>query len=873
MGADESEGWKKTQVDRYLSGHSGSAPSSRELRESLRGASKNELESFLAEVRGLDEGDLRASILAEVERILAEEGPGEPVGSIFPAAGTCLGGRYELVEEIGRGGMGVVYRALDRNLANASVAVKLIRPEVLEDEDRLARFVAESETLSTLRDEAVVTIYDRGETASGLPYLVTELLAGIGLDELIERRRDWNDLSPLRAVMVDRPLPETTALRCLVHWTADLAGCLERVHRQGVIHRDLKPSNVYLRQDGTAVLLDFGLARRNELPRRTQSGMILGTLAYLAPEALRGNSTLSVDVWGLSACLLEALTGFPPYRGDAHQVLSALQREDPVRPGVLRPGLPRDLRAILEKGLHVDPRHRYPSALALELDLRAFLEHRPITARPSTAISRLWGKVRRRPAIAIATVTSLIAAMLFLGLLPLWAKERDRTREAERRAVYARIPALLALEGSLEQRLLVPLDERAEYLALLDRLVDLSPEDDTLARLWRAALRLDQGDRVGAADDLHAIARRGDSPYLSAVADRYARASPIRGAGAVDLSDIDVLPRTAREELVAGFHWLRNRHLKDNDTKALESFDRALELTPELIPARDLRLLAYMSLAQKAVERGDDDEAKRLARLAREETWKLSELYGGETARTLAIRGVAEIVLKNYEQAIAPLQGSLALRPARHGPLLNLGIAYHRLHRLDQAIEKFDEAHSLRPTLQNSKLMLAQAYRDRYDYDRALEYANALDADGAYAYLKPQAIGRIHLMHVFAAFADGDLNEVAQYANRAIEALDEAALEAERASSPMQGLIGNDRETARAIRDGDRLAASSRLLVRLCNEPRDPGLMSNLAALIPKDEDPPRVWMTLLRQCFARIAYEQAPNSARIRAVLESVRK
>src|SRR5690606_29711279 len=180
----------------------------------------------------------------------------------------------------------------------------------------------------------------------------------------------------------------------------DVAAGLGAAHAQGVYHRDVKPSNILIPTDLRAVLLDFGIAARAGDPSLTAGETALGTPCYMAPEQATGGqrSAATIDVYGLSATLYHLLTGKAPFDGDAAQVVARLQREDPLPPHVVRPDLPRDLAAIVEKGMAREPRHRYATIRELEADLRAFLAHRPVSARPLSRIARAVRRSRRHPA-------------------------------------------------------------------------------------------------------------------------------------------------------------------------------------------------------------------------------------------------------------------------------------------------------------------------------------------------------------------------------------------------------------------------------------------------------------------------------------------
>ncbi|MDF1800059.1 MAG: serine/threonine-protein kinase, partial [Planctomycetota bacterium] len=326
---------------------------------------------------------------------------GRPVGD-DPALGRVLGGRFRLVEAIGAGAMGVVYLAEDLELVR-TVAVKVLRAGLLDPALTGRRFLREAEAMAAVQHPSIISVHDRGTTDEGAPYIVMEWVDGIALTEIAERASDRHhhkrseDAAWLEDELGVATGREASFVRTVVRWVADLASGLELVHGAGVLHRDIKPSNVLVRKSGVPVLLDFGLALLDSDSTLTRGEAILGTPAYMPPEALvRGrNHRVESDVYSLTATLYNLLTLRPPYQGTPTEVLAGIATREPMRAGRLRPGLPRELQAILDKGMHRRPRSRYASAAALEADLRAFLEFRPIEARPVSAAQLLLRRLAR----------------------------------------------------------------------------------------------------------------------------------------------------------------------------------------------------------------------------------------------------------------------------------------------------------------------------------------------------------------------------------------------------------------------------------------------------------------------------------------------
>jgi serine/threonine protein kinase len=322
---------------------------------------------------------------------------------------------YEILEELGRGGMGVVYKARQVKL-DRLVALKMILGGNHAGPEDLARFKAEAEAVARLQHPHVVQIHEIGEQ-DGLPFFSLEFVEGGSLAQEIHGI-PW---PPAKAAQ----LVETLAL------------AIQAAHAKGVIHRDMKPANVLLTADGTPKVTDFGLAKKlDDSAVRTQSGAILGTPSYMAPEQAGGKTRLigpAADVYALGAILYELLTGRPPFTAATplDTVLKVLS-EDPVPPRQLQSNVPRDLETICLKCLQKQPPRRYSSAAALADDLRRFLKGELIRARPTTILDWWIKWARRRPAVAVLSgLVGLLVLFAIPLLLSLWVSADERRRKAE----------------------------------------------------------------------------------------------------------------------------------------------------------------------------------------------------------------------------------------------------------------------------------------------------------------------------------------------------------------------------------------------------------------------------------------------------------
>jgi serine/threonine protein kinase len=334
-------------------------------------------------------------------------------------------GDYELIEEIARGGMGVVYKARQLSL-NRPVALKMILAGTLASEADVRRFRNEAEAVATLDHPGIVPIFEVGEH-EGQSYLAMKLVEGGSL--------------------ADR-LPEYTVdPRSAAKLLSSVARAVHHAHQRGVLHRDLKPSNILVDRKGQPHVTDFGLARRIEGGSElTQSGALLGSPPYMAPEQTtghRGEVTTSTDVYGLGAILYATLAGRPPFRADSvMDTIEQVRSRQPEPPVALNPRVDRDLQTICLKCLDKDPTRRYASAQELAEDLDRYHEGRPILARPSGPVERAWRWARRNP--VVAALSSLVLLLALGGVAGLAVsnamisrrnavveQERDKAKQAQ----------------------------------------------------------------------------------------------------------------------------------------------------------------------------------------------------------------------------------------------------------------------------------------------------------------------------------------------------------------------------------------------------------------------------------------------------------
>jgi serine/threonine-protein kinase len=616
---------------------------------------------------------------------------------------------YEVQGELGRGGMGVVYKARHLRLQR-TVALKMLLAGAHAELSGRERFQREAEAVAALRHPNIVQVFDVGEV-DNRPYFTMEFVEGGSLAERIRG--------------VPQPARQAAEL------VATLADAVHAAHQGGIVHRDLKPANVLLTSDGTPKVTDFGLARRLEGNEGlTISGTPVGTPSYMSPCQARGDRDVgpATDVWALGAILYELLTGRPPFHAEsATATLQQVVSDDPVPPARLNARVPRDLETICLKCLEKEPAARYASAQALADDLRRFGRGEPIEARPLRWPGRLLRWARRRPTAAALWVTLPLAALLALVQAGGWWLEA-RQRAANARAVHEHLDGVAQLaevsaweqarallnraEGRLAQGSTPELRLRADRLA-----ADL----DLATRLEKIRLRQPppiDGHSYSVATDQEFEAAFRDAGLADGQADPDGVAARVR-ASCVHRSIVAALDDWAsRTQTPARLTWcLEVARRADTDAdgwrdrvrdpKAWQ--DRAvLAELAATVPAKGQPPFLLVALGRALEYRGGDAVPlyRRVLAEYPDDLW--ANMYLGNV-----------LLKRDPKEAIGHFRAALAVRPKSASMTNNLAVGLRAAGRLDEAIACYERALRLDPGSALTHNNLGLALRDKGKLDDA----------------------------------------------------------------------------------------------------------------------------------------------------------
>jgi tetratricopeptide (TPR) repeat protein len=707
---------------------------------------------------------------------------------------------YDMLGELGRGGMGVVYRAWHRRL-NRPVALKMLLAGVHARTAELERFLREAEAVAALHHPNIVQVYDVGDV-DGRPYFTMELVEGGNLCRQIRG--------------VPQPARQAAAL------VATLADAVHAAHQGGIVHRDLKPANILLTRDGTPKVTDFGLARRLEADGGlTVSGAPLGTPSYMAPEQARGEKPAigpATDVYALGAILYELLTGRPPFRADSTTAtLQQVVADEPVPPARLNPRVPRDLQTICLKCLHKEPRRRYASAQALADDLRRFDRGEPITARPVGPLERGARWVRRRPALAAALAAGVLLASALVGVALWWHGQRTALEaaavayaeadlsESERLRDRGEFQASAAVLRRARDRLgeFVPAELR-ERLATAFANLELVTRLDTI-RLERALVKPSADLLINPALVVTVLPRDGRGSGSEAPSGRhYEQAFRAAGIGAPGDDPAEAAARVRASPvcgaLVAALDdWAACAADRSQQDWVLEVLNQADEPDPWRLRVRDPATWkdgkALKQLADAARVREQSPQLLVLlgARLRASKLdavpllARVASAYPADFWVNIEM-GNALLERSNPVEAMGYYRTALALRPETVSLHHALGDIYLMLRRWDDSVAEYEQAIRLAPenALCHNRLGFVLAWRGGRDDEAIAEFREAIRLDAS--------SGWFHYCLAVALERKGCLQEAVDEFREAARLLPEKRAEWQREMRKVLLRLGRDAE-------------------------------------------------------------------------------
>lgn len=642
---------------------------------------------------------------------------------------------YNILEKLGEGGMGVVYKAEDTKLYR-NVALKFLSPQALGTKEEKVRFLHEAQSAAALNHPNICTIYEIDES-EGASFIAMEYIEGKSLDAMIES-------GPLK-------LEEARKI------ALQIAEGLHEAHRRQIVHRDIKPANIMITESGRVKIMDFGLAKSPGRTQLTREGTTLGTVAYMSPEQGRGEAVDSrTDVWALGVIAYEMVTGQQPFKGDYEQsVIYSILNEDPEPLTALRTGVPLELERITQKAMAKDQKNRYQHADEFLVDMRSLMVDKGPSGPANGQVNRGFGK--RRLGLACAAVI-IIAAALVLGrsylfpkrkeiidsiaVLPLENLSNDPDQEFFADGMTEALIADLAKIGTLK---VISRTSVMRYKDTRKSLPEIARELDVDAIIEGSVMQV--GGRVKitaqlieAVSDRHLWAEsyerdlRDILSLQSDVARAIAREVDIKLAppeedGSSGTRQVD--PRAYEAYLRGRYHW--NKRTEQGIGKGIEYFQEAIEIDPDYAQA-------YAAIAEAFAVLGDwgfyppreaDKKIRYYAQRALSIDDESAAAYSALALASYEIDFDWEVAEEYYKKAIF-LNPNYATAHQWYSGLLST------LKRHDEAIEQAKRAIQLDPLSLVINQTLSYAYYYARRYDEAIKQGRKtleLDEDFWYVYL------------------------------------------------------------------------------------------------------------------------------------------
>lgn len=732
----------------------------------------SERDAFLDEVCSSDAG-----LRSEVESLIAHDHAGsfmdEPA---FEDATRLLTwnrtsflrgqqlGPYKILDQIGAGGMGEVYLALHER-TNRKVALKLLFPSFIKDEQRAWRFQQEAHAVLALNHPNIVTIYDIGQ-AGGIHFIATEFIEG----------------ETLRARMARAPLEMNEALDIAIQ----VAGALAAAHQAGVVHRDIKPENIMLRPDGYVKVLDFGLAKLTESYSQatassraridTEPGLVMGTARYMSPEQARGLPVdARTDIWSLGVVLYEMVTGHAPFEGaTSTDVIISIVEKEPAE-------VPAQLEMIVKKALAKDTAERFHAVTDLLTDLRSLKRDLEVGTHATSRAKHLVREIKRHWTAAIVIVATLILAIAALtyfqsarskpinsiAVLPFVNDSVDPATE------YLSDGITESLINSLSQLPSVRVMARSTAFNYKGRAVDprqvgreLGVDVVLMGRITQREDALSiQADLVNVADGSQLWGEQYNRSLSDVLAIQQEISSEISERLRLKITGEEqrrvTRYSTAHTEayqlyLKGRYHW--NKRTDEGFRKAIEYFHQAIEKDPgyalayvgladsyllsELLPARE-RYPKAKAAAQKALEI-DETLGEAHTSLAAIKNWYDWDWPGAEIEFRRAVElspnyptarhwyGEFLANLGRFDESVAQYQRALEIDPLSLAISSDLGMVYYQARQYDRAIEHLKKVIEMDPNYVRTHFYLAQVYEEKAMFEDALEEwerGNLLEGD------------------------------------------------------------------------------------------------------------------------------------------------
>jgi serine/threonine protein kinase/lipoprotein NlpI len=752
------------ELEKMLSGNAGEAEiTALESHLSECAACRQRVDS-LAENAALED-DLHWAASVRAKTFVSIGEPLSKLNELFPD--------YEILREIGRGGMGIVYLANQPKL-NRQVAIKVLPAllGVIHPESK-ARFRREAELAGSLDHTNIISIHDYGE-AEGTLYYAMQLIRGRSLRAVLDEIRQGGAVgnapngdpgSPTSGSSASEigsgPTPQMGREYYLqaAHWIAEVADALQYAHNRGITHRDIKPSNLLLTEDGKLMISDFGLARITGGQSMTASRSLVGTCRYMAPEQLRPGAPEAdhlVDIYALGATLYELLAFRPMFSGlDDRSVIHQIESREPTPPHRFSKPVPRELETICLKAISKDPQARYQSAGEFADDLRRWSLGLPIAARRSPLPVRLL-RVARRNRLAVAFSCLSVALALAAGAI--WVKyDRASRAELEARSSESTERARAMVH---QARLLIDDEAYEGALALLDESRALTEAIPEAAHQQAVALtrlgRLEEAKQILRAQNardpsdwrsryfLGMLLHSGHDPFgrsRSAARDPDANASSIKRSAAIGalLADVERLHPGSPE-----VDCLRST-IEPDHREAIRLLDQALAIDPDFTDALVERAVRSGCLGRFDAALADLDAAiaqrhggHRVHGLRGIALYQLRRWSDAEAAFSRAIernplnvdwwynRAVARTYTGRFAGAIDDAARAIALDAQYPEALVVRGRAYAGVGRVNDALADYNRAATLDPSMADIYVERGLIFWNMGDYERSLADANTL---------------------------------------------------------------------------------------------------------------------------------------------------